>query len=113
MYAATYVNILKHQFIMLITKEHLLISDYMWNNDNKSTLLSEGATRKRFDRFDGDCVLHIINLFDYCIDKLTIDQAQRIERLIQKELPLEAKSEISVLQWLKEKRLQIFSLEAV
>jgi hypothetical protein len=98
---------------MLIVKEHLLTSDYVWNNDNKSTRLSEGATRKRFDRFDGDCVLHIINLFDCYIDKLTIVQAQRIECLIQKELPLEAKSEISVLQWLKEKHSKIFSLEAV
>ena len=98
---------------MPIVKEHLLTSDYVWNNDNKSTRLSEGATRKRFDRFDGDCMLHIINLFDYSIDKLTIAQAQRIECLIQKELPLEAKSEISVLRWLKEKHSQIFGLEAV
>jgi len=98
---------------MTIAKEHLLISDYEWHDDNKSTSLSEGATRKRFDRFDGDCVLHIINLFDCSIDNLTIVQAQRIESLIQNELPLEIKSEISVLQWLKEKRPQIISLEAV
>jgi len=98
---------------MRIMKEHLLISDYVWNNDNKNAQLSEGATRRRFDRFNGDCVLHIINLFDCSIDQLTIAQAQRIEHLIQKELPLEAKSEISVLQWLKEKRSQIFSLETV
>ncbi len=98
---------------MPIIKEHLLASDYVWNNDYKSTRLSEGATRKRFDRFDGECMLHIINLYDCCIDNLTIAQAQRIESLIQKELPLESKSEISVLQWLKEKHTQIFSLEAV
>jgi len=98
---------------MQIVKEHLLITDYVWNTDDKRGQLSEGATRKRFDRFSGDCMLHIINLFDCCIDKLTIAQAQRIESLIQTELPLEAKSEISVLQWLKEKHIQIFNLETV
>jgi len=98
---------------MQIVKEHLLTTDYMWNTDDKRTQLSEGATRKRFDRFSGDCMLHIINLFDYSVDNLTVAQAQRIEYLIQNELPLEAKSEISVLQWLKGKHVQIFSLEAV
>src|SRR3954468_9098310 len=98
---------------MQIVKEHLLLTDYVWNVDDKRSLLSEGATRKRFDRFSGDCMLHIINLFDYSIDNLTVAQAQRIERLIQKELPLEAKSEISVLQWLKGKHVEIFGLETV
>jgi hypothetical protein len=98
---------------MRIERKHLLINDYVWNNDNKITLLSEGATRKRFDRFSGDCMLQIINLFDYYIGELTIAQAQRIECLIQKELPLEAKSEVTVLQWLKEKRMQIFDVEVV
>jgi hypothetical protein len=98
---------------MEIVKEHLLITDYVWNADDKRAQLSEGATRKRFDRFSGDCMLHIINLFDCCIDKLNVAQAQKIESLIQTELPLEAKSEISVLHWLKEKHVQIFSLEAV
>jgi len=98
---------------MQFIKEHLLITDYMWNADDKRAQLSEGATRKRFDRFSGDCILHIINLYDYCIDKLNVAQAQRIESLIQTELPLEAKSEISVLQWLKEKHTQIFDFETV
>jgi len=98
---------------MQIVKEHLLISDYIWNNENKNSLLADGPTRKRFDRFNGNCMLHIINLFDCFIDKLTIAQAQKIERLIEKELPLDTRSEISVLHWLKEKHMQIFSLEAV
>jgi|SRR3982751_1386231 len=98
---------------MTIAKEHLLASDYVWNSDNKNNHLSDGPTRKRFDRFNGDCMLHIINLYDCLIDKLNVKQAQRIECLIQRELPLEAKSEITVLQWLKEKHMQIFDLEAV
>jgi hypothetical protein len=98
---------------MEIVKEDLLIRDYIWNNDGKSTLLADGPTRNRFDRFNGNCMLHIINLFDCFVDKLTIDQAQKIESLIQNELPLETRSEISVLQWLKGKHTQIFNLEAV
>ena len=98
---------------MVINKEHLLISDYVWNNDFKRTLLTEGPTRKCFDRFSGNCMLRIINLFDCFVDKLTIAQAQKIECLIQNELPLEAKSEVSVLQWLKEKRMQICEFAVV
>jgi len=98
---------------MRIVKENLLIRDYIWNNDSKSTLLADGPTRNRFDRFNGNCMLHIINLYDCFVDKLTIEQAQKIESLIQNELPLETRSEITVLQWLKGKQTQIFSLETV
>jgi hypothetical protein len=98
---------------MMFVKENLLIDDYVWNEDGKHAMPADEATRRRFDRFSGNCMLHIINLFDCCIDKLTIAQAQKIECLIQKELPLEAKSEISVLQWLREKHLEIFKLEVV
>ncbi len=97
----------------MFVKENLLKNDYVWHNDDKMNLLSDGPTRKRFDRFSGDCMLHIINLFDYSIDKLTIPQAQKIEFLIQKELPLELKSEISVLHWLKGKHSEIFSFTTV
>lgn len=98
---------------MIFIKENLLTNDYVWANDTKSGSLSEGPTRKRFDRFSGNCMLHIINLFDSCVDKLNIAQAQQIEKLIQEELPLETKSEVSVLQWLKGKHVEIFNLTVV
>lgn len=98
---------------MMFVKENLLKTDYVWNDEGKFNLLSDGPTRKRFDQFSGNCMLHIINLYDNCIDKLTVAQAQTIECLIQKELPLETRSEVTVLQWLKEKHVQIFSLEVV
>lgn len=97
---------------MTIEKENLLTTDYVWPANNTNNLLSEGPTRKRFDRYNGNCMLHIIHLFDYCVDKLNVAQAQEIERLILEELPLESKSEVSVLQWLKSKQVQIFSLHA-
>lgn len=98
---------------MNFIKEHLLVQDYAWNTDSKHTTLSDGPTRNRFDRFDGFCMLHMINLYHTCVQPLTIEQAQNIERLIQGTLPLEAKSEVSVLNWLKEKKGQIFTLEVV
>ena len=96
---------------MFFLKENLLADDYDWSNDYHHNQLSDEATRKRFDRFNGYDILHIIDLFDRSVEKLTIEQAQRIEQLIQTELPLEIKSEITVLQWLKERRVQIFQLE--
>ena len=96
---------------MLFLKENLLTTDYEWNNNDNARLLQPDATRNRFDRFNGNCVLHIIDLFDRLVDKLTIAQAQKIEQLIQTELPLEVKSEIAVLQWLRERQGQIVQFE--
>ena len=97
---------------MFFLKENLLANDYDWSNSDNNQLSVE-ATRKRFDRFNGPCMLHILDLYDRLIDKLTIAQAQKIEQLIQTELPLEVKSEITVLQWLKERQVQIFQPEIV
>lgn len=88
---------------MTFIKEHLLSNNYKWSNDDRSVMLANGPTRKSFDRFNGDSLLHMINLFDRFIAKLTVPQGQKIEHLIQENLPPEAKSELSVFNWLRGK----------
>lgn len=90
---------------MTFIKEYLLNKNYKWGNDDRSATLANGPTRKPFDRFSGDSLLRMINLFDQFIATLTISQGQKIECLIQENLPPEAKSELSVFNWLRGKHV--------
>ena len=84
---------------MLFLKEHL-VGDYTWSNDDSSTLYSGGASRRKFDRFNGHQVLFMINLYGSQSDQFTLSQGRLLEELVMNQLPLEATSEITVLHWL-------------
>ncbi len=90
---------------MLFLKEHL-ISQYSWNNNNTTYLAFTGdATRRRFDRFNGDQVLFIINLYASASENFSIADGRRIENYMVNRLPLEIKSEVSVFNWLNETKM--------
>ena len=83
-------------------KEHLQGDYYEWNAGGNAHFMKElTPTRNRFDRFDGNCVLHMLNLFNQLVESLTLTDGQRIESLIANELPLTFSSEMSVFNWLK------------
>ena len=88
----------------MFNKEHLRRDDYEWD-ENTFTVLSHDPypTRRKFNRFNGDSVLHIINIFDRLVTGLSLTQAQNLELLIARELPLTLSSEVSVFNWLKER----------
>jgi hypothetical protein len=92
---------------MLFTKESLSGKSYNWSDESISQKFNDSPSRMRFDRFSGDCILHMLNLFDKLIAKISIDEGHKIEDLIMNELPLEAKSEMSVFNWLKARFSQI------
>jgi hypothetical protein len=84
---------------MILQKEDL-VGDYQWGA-NPSTLTFNGEpSRRLFNRFNGEQVLFLINYFATQDDKFTLEDAHNMESLIN-NLPLEAKSEISVLNNLK------------
>lgn len=91
---------------MTFLKQHLHEDNYTW-----SLQFEESGTpsRKRFDRYNGDQLLHIINCFGDKVGKLSISDGERIEKLIRSELPLETKSELAVFNWLQEKYLYNWS----
>ena len=74
---------------------------YSWQGDTAKGLFSGGPTRRLFDRNNGDQVLFLINFYGSQLEKFTLEDARFIEDKIYRQLPLEAKSEISVLSWLR------------
>jgi hypothetical protein len=85
---------------MLFVKEHLSAgNNYNWTDE----FIFDGTpSRRLFDRQNGNQLLFIINLYASQNDKFSGEQVQRIEEMLVNKLPEEVKSEISVLNWLKE-----------
>ncbi|MBC8046906.1 MAG: hypothetical protein H7Y00_08935 [Fimbriimonadaceae bacterium] len=84
---------------MLILKEHLLYQ-YNWVNEVNHELFTGDATRRSFDKLNGDQVLFIINLYGSLAQTFSVADGQRIEEVIKNWLPTDIKSEVSVLKWL-------------
>lgn len=89
---------------MTFVKENLLEDTYSWANSTGKP--DQFPTRMRFDRFSGDCVLRMLNLYNLLVMKVTLQEGQTMERWIKTELPLQAISEITVFNWLKSKHTQ-------
>ena len=85
---------------MLFVKEHLSAdNNYNWTGE----FIFDGTpSRRLFDRQNGNQLLFIINLYASQNDKFSEEQVQRIEEMLVNRLPDDVKSEISVLNWLKE-----------
>jgi len=85
---------------MHFLKEHLSDSNtYNWTDE----FIFDGTpSRRLFNRQNGNQLLFIINLYASQSDKFSEDHVQRIEDMLVNKLPEEIKSEISVLNWLKE-----------
>ena len=87
---------------MIFSKENLLNNHYMWIEGPGNPAFSGTPSRRLFNRLNGDQVLFIINSYGALSDKFTVEEGRRIEEMISKELPSETRSELSVIQWLKE-----------
>jgi hypothetical protein len=85
---------------MRFIKEHLSAgNNYNWTDE----FIFDGTpSRRLFDRQNGNQLLFIINLYALQNDKFSEDQVPRVEEMLVNKLPEEIKSEISVLNWLKE-----------
>lgn len=86
---------------MAFDKEHMESGQYKWNNDPDLNVFSGGPTRRLFNRYDGDQVLFIINCYASLSENFSIEEGKEIEKEIINHLPLDAKSEISVINWIK------------
>ena len=93
---------------MLFLKEHLQ-NEYNWPVESEVSLYSGVPTRRKFDRYNGHQVLFIINFYASISDRSSIRDGKTMEDLIHSQLPLDARSEISVFNWLRE----TFNKEAV
>jgi len=86
---------------MHFTKSDLEGTHYSWI-DNSTRIFTGEPSRRSFDPFNGNQVLFLINAYGSLSDKFTISEGKNIEARIKYDLPLETKSEISVLNWLKQ-----------
>lgn len=84
---------------MRFLKEHLSAYNYSWVNELTFT---GDPSRRIFNRYNGNQLLFIINLYASLIEGFTINMGLKIEDRLINQLPIEAKSEISVLKWLKQ-----------
>ena len=84
---------------MQLLKEHLSAYNYSWINE--ATFTGE-ASRRLFNRYNGNQLLFILNLYASLIDGFTVNMGSQIEDRLMNQLPVDAKSEISVLKWLNQ-----------
>lgn len=86
---------------MLFLKEQLL-KEYNWPEENDLALYSGVPTRRKFDRYNGYQILFIINFYASISGRNSIQDCQLMEELINLQLPLDARSEITAFNWLRQ-----------
>jgi hypothetical protein len=84
---------------MQFLKEHLSAYNYSWINESTFT---GDPSRRLFNRYNGNQLLFIINLYASLIEGFTVNMGVKIEDRLMNQLPVDAKSEISVLKWLNQ-----------
>jgi len=84
---------------MNFLKEHLSAYKYTWINE---TTFTGEASRRQFNRYNGNQLLFILNLYASLMEGFTINMGLKIEDRLMNQLPVDARSEISVLNWLKQ-----------
>ena len=85
---------------MHFQREDLEGTHYNWAEDEKH-LFTGQPSRRSFNKFNGDQMLFLINFYGSMLDGFTILEGKSIEKRILFDLPEEAKSEISVFNWIK------------
>jgi hypothetical protein len=88
---------------MQFRKSDMILIHYRWqdNNSGANTPFSGEPSRRSFDHLNGDQVLFMINYLGSFFENFTLQQARALENQIAYSLPLEVKSEISVMNWLR------------
>lgn len=92
--------------MLLFSKEHLN-GLYEWPPERERSVYDGDATRRLFNRYNGNQVLFIINLIMDSCGWRTVDEGKRIERLIINQLPFNPSSELTVYNWLRRELIQV------
>ncbi len=90
---------------MSFSKEHLN-GLYNWLPVTSPLIFTGQASRRLFNRWNGDQVVFIIDLILNSSGNFSIEQGQRIERLIINKLPFDPSSELTVYHWLQKEMLK-------
>lgn len=87
---------------MQFQKQDMTGTHYQWPDHAAGSVFNGEPSRRLFDRLNGHQVLFIINFYGSQTDKFTAGEGREIEYEISHFLPLEAKSEISVFNWIRD-----------
>lgn len=89
---------------MHFDKQDMCCTHYSWELDSQKAIhvFSGQPSRRAFNRFNGYQVLFMINFYGSLTEQFTVKEARIIEWEIAHHLPVEIKSEMSVLNWLHE-----------
>lgn len=87
--------------ILRVQKTDLIEKDYWWDAVTTAVVFNGTPSRRLFDRFHGDQMLFLINYFGSISDQFSISEALKVEHALIHYLPVEIKSEISVINWLR------------
>lgn len=86
---------------MRYLKKDMQFVHYRWLDEETADSLFAGEPSRRiFDPYNGNQVLFLINYFMAITGDSTLGEAREIENKIAYKLPLDSKSERSVLNWL-------------
>ena len=80
---------------------------YNWQPEHETPLFEGSASRRTFDRYNGDQVLFIINLLLERSGHSSVEQGREIEMLIINKLPFTSCSELTVFNWLEKEIVSI------
>jgi len=86
---------------MNFQKDDMEGTHYHWDSKEGKQLFLGQPSRRLFDPFNGEQVLFIINFYASLCEQFSLVEAKQIEQRIINHLPLEAKSEISVFNWIR------------
>lgn len=93
---------------MYFLKEQLT-GNYDWSNETERSMYDNTASRRLFDRWNGHQTLFVINIFLQQAGVNLCRYGQRAEQMLQEQLPLNAMSEMKVLQWLNAQSSKIIA----
>jgi len=85
---------------MHFQKQDLEGTQYNWVDEGRN-VFSGQPSRRTFDSSNGAQVLFMINFYGSLSERFTLSEARQPEQKILNELPADAKSELSVFNWLR------------
>jgi len=85
---------------MHFQKQDLEGTQYNWVDEGRN-IFSGQPSRRTFDSSNGAQVLFMINFYGSLSERFTLSEARQLEQKILNELPADAKSELSVFNWLR------------
>ncbi|GAB3416196.1 hypothetical protein [Niabella aquatica] len=84
---------------MHFQKQDLVGTHYTWNKTQPS--FSGQPSRRSFDKNNGDQVLFLINYYASLAGLSSLSEGRMIEQTITRDLPDNAKSEVSAFHWIR------------